>query len=253
VADDFNGKAWRDDVRRKLDTRAGGLAAWAGFVAVGLMTVYAAREAAAQRQSGRVVADAKYTAPYDAFLKMNRLQEKFAEDETADDYWGFMESRLGNQAGRILIKRPSKGFDDDTFRGWLMFIRSYGNATGIGNCTACHQVPDFTDHAKHNIGTAQEPVATPSLRDLHKKQSFFHDGSAATLEEAITRHVENGRIARQDKRAGVEIEVGEIALTENEVRQVAAFLRSLQSVDRTKFRDYLVDVVIQPVELDFSE
>ncbi|MCH8979723.1 MAG: hypothetical protein IH945_10855, partial [Armatimonadetes bacterium] len=84
-------------------------------------------------------------------------------------------------------------------------------------------------------------------------RSFFRDGSAATLEEAITRHVENGRIARQNKRAGVEIDVGEIALSEAEVRQVAAFLRSLESVERTQFRDYLVDVVIQPVELDFSE
>jgi cytochrome c peroxidase len=240
-------------VRRKYNSRAGALAAWAGFLTVGFVTVCAARHAAAQTQSGRVATDAAYTSPYDAFMKMNRLQEKFAEDETADDYWGFMESRLGNQAGRILIKRPAKGYDDDAFRGWLMFIRSYGNATGIGNCTACHQVPDFTDHAKHNIGTAKEPVATPTLRDLHKKKSFFHDGSAATLEEAITRHVENGRIARQNKRAGVEIEVGEIALTEGEVRQVAAFLRSLQSVERAKFRDYLVDVVIQPVELDFSE
>ena len=114
-------------------------------------------------------------------------------------------------------------------------------------------MPDFTDHQKHNIGTAKEPVDTPSLRNLAKKQSFFHDGSASTLEEAITRHVENGRIARQNKRAGVEIDVGEIALTEEEVRQVAAFLRALQSVPRDQFREYLVDVVIQPVELDFSE
>jgi len=240
-------------VRRITNRPAGAVAAWAGLVIVGIVIVCGAGEAAAQRQSGRVVADAKYTAPYDAFMKMNRLQEEFADDETADDYWGMLESRLGNQAGRILIKRPGKGFGDDAFRGWLMFIRSYGNATGIGNCAACHRLPDFTDHAKHNIGTAKDPVATPSLRDLHKKNEFFHDGSAATLKEAITRHVENGRIARQNKRAGVEIEVGEIALTEQEVGQVAAFLRSLESVDRSKFRDYLVDVVIQPVELDFSE
>ena len=240
-------------MRRKFNSRAGAIAAWAGLVSVGFVIVCAARHAAAQRQSGRVVTDATYTSPYDAFMKMNRLQEEFAEDQDADDYWGLMESRLGNQAGRILIKRPAKGFDDDAFRGWVMFIRSYGNATGIGNCTACHKVPDFTDHAKHNIGTAKEPLETPSLRGLHEKRSFFHDGSAATLQEAITRHVENGRIARQNKRAGVEIEVGEIALSEEEVGQVAAFLRSLQSVDRAKFRDYLVDVVIQPVELDLSE
>jgi cytochrome c peroxidase len=218
-----------------------------------LMHVDAARRAVAQVQSGRVVSDAKYTAPYDAFMKMNRLQEAFSKDQSAADYWGVMESRLGNQAGRILIKRPAKSFDDNAFRGWLMFIRAYGDATGIGNCAACHSVPDFTDNAKHNIGTAKEPIPTPSLRDLSAKKSFFQDGSAATLEEAIARHVKNGQIARDNKRAGVEIAVGQIALTDDEVRQMAAFLRSLESVDRAKFREYLVNIVTQPVELDFSD
>jgi len=186
-------------------------------------------------------------------MKMNRLQEAFTKGQSAAEYWGVMESRLGNQAGRILIKRPAKSFDDDAFRGWLMFIRAYGDATGIGNCAACHRMPDFTDQARHNIGTAKAPIETPTLRDLHSRKSFFHDGSAKTLEEAIARHVENGRVARDNKRAGVEIAVGQIALTENEVRQVAAFLRSLESVDRAKFREYLVDVVTQPVELEFSD
>ena len=207
----------------------------------------------AAAQSGRIVTDAKYTAPYDAFMKMNRIQEAPTKDENAADYWGIMESRLGNQAGRILIKRPAKGFDDDAFRGWVMFVRAYGNATGIGNCTACHSVPHFTDKLKHNIGTAKEPIETPPLRDLQAKKTFFHDGSAATLETAITRHVENGDIARQNKRAGVEIELGKIALTDEEVRQVAAFLRSLKSAPRDEFRKYLVEVVIQPVELEFSD
>jgi cytochrome c peroxidase len=217
----------------------------------GLVFVNGAGDAAAQ--SGRIVTDAQYTAPYDAFMKMNRIQEAPTKDEDAADYWGIIESRLGNQAGRILIKRPGKGFDDDAFRGWVMFIRAYGNATGIGNCTACHTVPHFTDKLKHNIGTAKDPIETPTLRNLQAKKSFFHDGSATTLEEAITRHVENGDIARQNKRAGVEIELGKVALTEKEVREVAAFLRSLESVPRDKFRDYLVDVVIQPVELEFSD
>jgi cytochrome c peroxidase len=233
--------------------RLGAFAAWIGMPIVTMVLVCAAPQAAAQTQSGRVVSDARYTAPYDAFMKMNRLQEGFAKGQSAAEYGGVMESRLGNQAGRILIKRPASGFGDDAFRGWLMFIRAYGDATGIGNCAACHSVPDFTDQAKHNIGTAKEPVATPSLRNLAAKKSYFRDGSAATLEQAIERHVKNGQIARDDKRAGVEIAVGQIALTDQEVRQMAAFLRSLESVDRTKFREYLVNIVVQPVELEFSD
>ena len=91
------------------------------------------------------------------------------------------------------------------------------------------------------------------MRNLSKRKAFFHDGSAATLEAAIARHVENGQIAQQDKRASIEVEMGKIALTDAEVREVAAFLRSLDDVDRQQFRDYLVDVVIQPVEVDFSD
>ena len=244
------------DVRINRRVRQPGRGATAFLVLMltpGLLLVGAARHAAAQTQSGRIVADAKYTSPYDAFMKMNRLQESFTKDQTATEYWGFMESRLGNQAGRILIKRPAQGFGDDAFRGWLMFIRPYGDATGIGNCTACHRLPDFTDRAKHNIGTAKEPIETPPLRDLHAKKSFFHDGSAGTLEKAIARHVENGQIARDNKRAGVEIAIGQIALTAEEVRRVAAFVRSLESVDRAKFRDYLVNIVVQRVELEFSD
>jgi cytochrome c peroxidase len=239
--------------QRRRQSRRGATTVLIGILIGLLMNLDAARHAVAQIQSGRVVSDAKYTAPYDAFMKMNRLQEVFSKGQSAAEYWGVMESRLGNQAGRILIKRPAKGFDDDAFRGWLMFFRAYGDATGIGNCAACHSVPDFTDKLTHNIGTAKEPIETPSLRDLRAKKSFFHDGSATTLEEAIARHVKNGQIARDNKRAGVEIAVGQIALTDEEVQQVGAFLRSLESVERAKFREYLVNIVIQPVELEFSD
>jgi cytochrome c peroxidase len=88
---------------------------------------------------------------------------------------------------------------------------------------------------------------------VHAKRSFFHDGSAQTLEEAIAVHVKNGAIARDNKRAGIEIAVGQIALTDEEVQDVAAFIRSLESIDRDKFRQHLVDVVVQPVELEFSD
>jgi cytochrome c peroxidase len=229
---------------------------WQPLVLMGCAAIVlfaARREAVAQFQSARVVSDAKYTSPYDAFMKINRFREDFQAGESAAEYWGFMESRLGNQAGRILIKRPAQGFSDDAFRGWLKFVRSYGDANGIGNCTACHTVPDFTDGKKHSIGTSSVPVPTPSLRDLAGRKSFFRDGSAATLEAAIARHVSAAQIAQQNKRADIEVEIGKIALTEVEVREVAAFLRSLQSVERSQFRNYLIDVVVQPVEIDFSD
>ena len=219
-----------------------------------LVAVAPSQLAVAQTASGHVVSDAKYTSPYDAFMKMNRLQEVFAKGQSASEYWGVMESRLGNQAGRILIKRPAKGFDDDAFRGWVMFIRAYGNATGIGNCAACHSVPEFYRQAeaqhRHRQGanrdadrcatcTAKRHSSTTAARSPWRRPS---PGTWKTGESPGT-----------IKRAGVEIAVGQIALTDDEVRQMAVFLRSLNNVDRSKFRDYLVDVVIQPVELEFSD
>ena len=227
---------------------AGAVLAWL------IMIACAAHRANAQVQSGRVVSDAKYTAPYDAFMKMNRLQEAFTKEQDAAEYWGVMESRLGNQAGRILIKRPAKGFDDDAFRGWLMFIRAYGDATGIGNCTACHRMPDFTDNAeaqhRHRQGADRDAVAA---RLAAPRSRFSTMAARRRWRRPSPGTSKNGQIARDNKRAGVEIAVGQIALTDEEVRQVAAFLRSLESVDRARFREYLVDVVIQPVELEFSD
>jgi len=223
-----------------------------GLLLGALLVVVPVHPVQAQTASGRVVAEAGHTSPFDAFMKMNRLQEKFARGQSASEYWGVMESRLGNQAGRILIKRPAKGFGDDAFRGWLMFIRAYGGATGVGNCAACHSVPEFTDRQKHDIGTADQPVDTPSLRNLGGRKAFFRDQSAKTLEEAISRHVAQGRIARGKNGSGDPAAIGQVALTEEEVRKVAAFLRSLDDVERETFRDYLVNVVVQPVELEFS-
>jgi cytochrome c peroxidase len=172
------------------------------------------------------------------------------EEGDAVEYWGLILNRLANQAGRKLIKRPAEGFSEDAFHGWMMFVRSYGNDTEIGNCAVCHRTPSFTDGQEHDIGTGG-PVVTPSLRDIADKESFFHDERASTLEEVITTHVDNGVIARQFKRRGVDPELGKISLTEEEIAQVAAFVRSLRSVDAESFREYLIDVVVQPLEFEY--
>jgi len=80
------------------------------------------------------------------------------------------------------------------------------------NCTLCHTPPLYTDTLYHNIGIGfdqpepdlgrgaflarQEPVPddaetfngafkTPTLRNITRTAPYFHDGSAATLEEAV--------------------------------------------------------------------
>lgn len=57
----------------------------------------------------------------------------------------------------------------------------------------CHPPPLYTDLEMHDVGTAtpDERIGpaydTPTLRGLYDSDPFFHDGSAATLYEALSR------------------------------------------------------------------
>ena len=74
---------------------------------------------------------------------------------------------------------------------------------GKAGCVACHTPPLFTDMLYHNVGIgmdAAEPdvgankphpeaaigsFKTPTLRAVAQSAPYFHDGSVATLEEAV--------------------------------------------------------------------
>jgi CxxC motif-containing protein (DUF1111 family) len=110
-------------------------------------------------------------------------------------------------------------------------------------CTTCHvpnlttgpsanplfnrqNVPLFSDLLLHDIGTgdgikqaAAEPeeIRTPTLWGLRLRRPFLHDGSAATIDEAIGRHRNEAERARR----GVE------RLDDGQRAALAAFLRSL--------------------------
>ncbi len=63
------------------------------------------------------------------------------------------------------------------------------------HCAECHPAPLYTDRRKHDVGTGIGPMErkgpffdTPSLRGAFDTGPYLHDGSAATIREAITRH-----------------------------------------------------------------
>jgi YVTN family beta-propeller protein len=86
------------------------------------------------------------------------------------------------------------------------------------SCASCHPPPLYTDLQMHDVGTAtsDERIGpaydTPSLRGLYDSAPYFHDGSAATLRDAVTRPT-----------AGSEHDVSG-ALTEEEIEDLIAFL-----------------------------
>lgn len=88
-------------------------------------------------------------------------------------------------------------------------------------CVACHPPPLYTDNLTHDVGTAtaDERIGpafnTPSLRGVYDTPPYFHDGSAATLYEAVTRAGSGGE---HDVSGN---------LDEAEIQDLVAFLLSL--------------------------
>ncbi|HZI16364.1 MAG TPA: cytochrome c peroxidase [Myxococcus sp.] len=104
---------------------------------------------------------------------------------------------------------------------------------GKGECTTCHQGPLLTDNGFHNVGVAgddpgrPEPgrgatFKTPSLRDVARTAPYFHDGSAATLEDVIDHYARGGAEGAPGAR-----DIHPLALTPEEKRALVAFLRAL--------------------------
>lgn len=113
-----------------------------------------------------------------------------------------------------------------------------------GNCAACHSAPLFSDKSYHNIGLKQFGDAdadlgrykvqpqesmkgafkTPSLREVAWTGPYFHDGSAATLEQVVAHYQRGG-----DARGNVSPVIKPLALTGEEQADLVAFLGALSS------------------------
>jgi len=111
---------------------------------------------------------------------------------------------------------PSPGPPSEAaLRGQAVF-----NRADVG-CATCHPAPVYTDQQKHDVGTvtADEKIGpefdTPTLRGLYDSAPYFHDGSAATLRDALTR-----------PSPGSEHDVRGV-LTEAEIQDLIAFLLAL--------------------------
>jgi cytochrome c peroxidase len=126
------------------------------------------------------------------------------------------------------LEGDTSALTEEEVRGMRVF-------TGKGECTTCHGGPLLTDNGFHNIGVAGEdpgraeagptPRATfktPSLRDVARTAPYFHNGSAATLEEVIEHYARGG-----DSQAKGARDIHPLELSASEKRELAAFLRSL--------------------------
>ncbi len=122
-------------------------------------------------------------------------------------------------------------------------IAGFGVFMGKGRCAICHTPPLYSDGGFHNIGleagkakpdpgrfaVTRQPqdmsaFKTPTLRSVATSGPWFHDGSGASL-EATVRYMASGG-GNDPNKSPLLVDT---ALTDQEVRQVVAFLRTLTS------------------------
>jgi cytochrome c peroxidase len=132
----------------------------------------------------------------------------------------------------------SRAVSADAIAGQKLFA-------GKGNCIACHAPPFYGNSSFFNIGlehgkakpdpgrfnvTKNEAdrgaFKTPSLRSVELGAPYFHDGSAATLKDAV-RYMAGG--GKPDPLKSPLLKP--TGLTEAELDQIVAFLNSLTSTE----------------------
>ncbi|HMR93573.1 MAG TPA: cytochrome c peroxidase [Chitinophagaceae bacterium] len=130
-------------------------------------------------------------------------------------------------------KRGEASYTVDEESGYALFQ---------AKCATCHPEPMFTDYSYRNIGLPVDPFLldygrqrvtgqtadslkfkVPTLRNVYISSNYMHDGRFNTLSQCINHY-----------RTGVQISptldpllASGIALTDDEARQIALFLRTL--------------------------
>ena len=119
--------------------------------------------------------------------------------------------------------------------------RGFELFTGKGKCADCHDTWRFTDDGFYDIGidtddigraehvpipSMQHAFKTPTLRNVELRGPYMHAGQIETLREVVVHYEEGGveRPSRSDK-------VGGLGLTERDIDDLVAFMRTLTSHD----------------------
>ena len=121
---------------------------------------------------------------------------------------------------------------------------------GRGNCSICHEGPNFTDEKLHNTGIAWAPAdvragmpgrfldeggaaitgsttargafKTPTLREVARTAPYMHDGSIATLDEVVDFYNRGGR-----PNPNIDRDMEPLDFSDEDKRSLVAFLKSL--------------------------
>lgn len=168
---------------------------------------------------------------FDAFVYINRLPEVPYEDESSVEFSGRIFGRLANQEGRILLKSPP-GMSTLAYEGFKTFIQYEGDQR-VGNCAACHTLPDFTDGRSHSVQPRMVKVPTTSLRNMNK--------SSQALRAIINQKIEYAKIKQKGDAPKTSDLYSTIRLDQNDVSALVAFIKLLHDVPEQMFRQLILD------------
>lgn len=152
--------------------------------------------------------------------------------------------------------------------------------TNVGSCVTCHVPPKFTDGLFHNTGVTQssydaehgegafleldpadaddvdlgryefEPnpenlaaFRTPGLRNITKTAPYHHDGQLVTLEDVIRHKIAISNLAKAGKLRNPHPAFLAMNLSDDDVRNLAAFLTMLDEVPEDEYRDFRIENV----------
>ncbi|MBI1941795.1 MAG: c-type cytochrome, partial [Acidobacteria bacterium] len=148
----------------------------------------------------------------------------------------FERTIVANESAWIRFREGDESaLSEQARRGWTVFNEK-------AKCANCHDGLLLTDLQYHNIGIgmkAKEPdvgrfkvtnvekdkgaFKTPTLMDISKSAPYFHDGSVATLEEAVDLMLRGGI-----KNPNLDtVNLKPVKLTKEERDDLLAFLRAL--------------------------
>ncbi len=81
---------------------------------------------------------------------------------------------------------------------------------------------------------------TPPLRNLGKTSPYMHNGAYETLEDVIRQKIRASAMAKAGTLRNADPELLRMTITEDDVEELAAFLRTLDEVPPEDFRDIII-------------
>jgi len=174
----------------------------------------------------------------------SQFQKVFGGDATADNMMmaisAYERTIIGHNSAYDRFRAGDQSaMSESAKRGWEVFKQA--------KCNNCHDGLLFTDQQYHNVGIGMdqpEPdlgrgkitnkpedngaFKTPTLRDIARSAPYFHDGSTATLEEAVDLMLAGGKPNQNLDKKNLE----KRAITPEQRADLLEFLKAL-NVDCT--------------------